>query len=195
MLDDFIAAHALAIEERTRQRLEGRVYPSLSPRELEYGVPLFLTQLAETLRLESTPAPFAAEAIGSAATRHGAELFEAGFTVSQVVHDYGDICQAITELAIERDAAITVEEFHTLNRCLDTAIAEAVTEYARIVERDRTVREIEHLGDAAHELRNMLNTATLAFQTLKRGDVAVNGSTGAVLGRSLIGMRDVVGCA
>ncbi len=59
MLDDFIAAHALAIEERTRQRLEGRVYPSLSPRELEYGVPLFLTQLAETLRLESTPAPFA----------------------------------------------------------------------------------------------------------------------------------------
>ena len=192
MLDDFIAAHALAIEERTRERLEGRVYPSLSPRELEYGVPLFLTQLAETLRLESTPAPFAAEAIGSAATRHGAELFDAGFTVSQVVHDYGDICQAITEIAIERDAAITVEEFHTLNRCLDTAIAEAVTEYARIVERDRTVRQIEHLGDAAHELRNMLNTATLAFQTLKRGDVAINGSTGAVLGRSLIGMRDVI---
>src|ERR1051325_8576347 len=96
MLDDFIAAHALAIEERTRQRLAGRVYPSLSPRELEYGVPLFLTQLAETLRLESTPAPFAAEAIGSAATRHGAELFDAGFTVSQVVHDYGDICQALT---------------------------------------------------------------------------------------------------
>lgn len=195
MLEDFIAAHANAIVERTRQRLQGRVYPSLSPKELEYGVPLFLSQLVETLRLESTPAPFAADAIGSAATRHGAELFEAGFNVSQVVHDYGDICQAITEIAIERHAAITVEEFHTLNRCLDTAIAEAVTEHARVVERERTVRQTEHLGHAAHELRNMLNTATLAFQTLKRGDVAINGSTGAILGRSLIGMREVVGGA
>jgi signal transduction histidine kinase len=195
MLQEFISANADAIVERTMQRLEGRVYPSLSTRELEHGVPLFLSQLIETLRLEATAAPFAADAIGSAAARHGAELFEAGFNVSQVVHDYGDICQAITEVAIERHAAITVEEFHTLNRCLDTAIAEAVTEHARILARERTVRETEHLGHAAHELRNELNTAILAFQTLKRGDVAINGSTGAILGRSLIEMRDVIGGA
>ena len=195
MLQDFISANATAIVDRTRQRLAGRIYPSLSTRELECGVPLFLSQLVETLRLESTPLPFATEAIGSTAARHGAELFEAGFNVSQVVHDYGDICQAVTEVAIERHAQITVEEFHTLNRCLDTAIAEAVTEHARIVERERTARETEHLGHAAHELRNMLNTAILAFQTLKRGDVAINGSTGAVLGRSLIAMRDVIGGA
>jgi signal transduction histidine kinase len=195
MLQDFISANANAIVERTRQRLEGRVYPALSTRELEHGVPLFLSQLIETLRLEATLAPYATDAIGSTAARHGAELFEAGFSVSQVVHDYGDICQSITEVAIERHAAITVEEFHTLNRCLDTAIAEAVTEHARIVEQERTVRETEHLGHAAHELRNVLNTAILAFQTLKRGDVAINGSTGAILGRSLISMRDLIGCA
>ena len=53
--------------------------------------------------------------------------------MSQVVHDYGDVCQAITELALERKAPITVKEFHTLNRCLDTAIAEAVTEHARVI--------------------------------------------------------------
>ena len=88
-----------------------------------------------------------------------------------------------------------MEEFHTLNRCLDTATAEAVTEHVRKLERERTVQETEHLGHAAHELRNVLNTAILAFQTLKRGDVAINGSTGAILGRSLISMRDVIGCA
>jgi hypothetical protein len=54
-------------------------------------------------------------------------LSAARFNVTQVVHDYGDICHAITEIAIEQHAPITVEEFHTLNRCLDTAIAEAVT--------------------------------------------------------------------
>ena len=49
--------------------------------------------------------------------------------MDQVVHDYGDLCQAVTELAFERNAGIAVGEFHTLNRLLDNAIAAAVTEY------------------------------------------------------------------
>jgi hypothetical protein len=36
---------------------------------------------------------------------------------SRVVHDYGDICQAITEVAVTQRHQITNEEFHTLNRC------------------------------------------------------------------------------
>jgi signal transduction histidine kinase len=159
---------------------------------LEHGVPLFLTQLAETLRLEATAVPFPAGAIGASAARHGAELLRSGFTVSQVVHDYGDICQTITAMAVEKVAAITVEEFQTLNRCLDTAIAEAVTEYARLDGEARSDEEIERLGHAAHELRDFLNTAVLAFHTLKRGAVAINGSTGAILGQSLMSLRQLV---
>jgi signal transduction histidine kinase len=112
--------------------------------------------------------------------------------VSQVVHDYGDICQTITALAIEQRAPIAVEEFHTLNRCLDTAIAEAVTEHARLTAEKRSADETERLGHAAHELRDTLNTAILAFHTLKRGAVAVNGSTGAILGQSLMSLREVI---
>ena len=40
----------------------------------------------------------------------------------------------MTELAGELDAHITVDEFHTLNRCLDDVTAEAVTEYGRLRE-------------------------------------------------------------
>jgi hypothetical protein len=58
--------------------------------------------------------------------------------VSQVVHDYGDICQTITALAVEQSASISVEEFQALNLCLDTAIAEAVTEYARVTAESRS---------------------------------------------------------
>ena len=112
--------------------------------------------------------------------------------MSQVVHDYGDICQAITELAIEQRAPISAEEFHTLNRCLDTAIAEAVTEHARMTAAKTSMDETERLGHAAHELRDILNTALLAFNALKRGTVAINGSTGAVLGRSLLRLGQVV---
>ena len=192
MLHEFVTANRHAIVERTTDRLLRRTSPPASSHEIDNGVPMFLTQLSETLRLEATGTPFAADAIGATAARHGAELRGLGFNVSQVVHDYGDICQAITELAIEQHTPITTEEFHTLNRCLDTAIAEAVTEHARITASKTSRAETERLGHAAHELRDVLNTALLAFNALKRGAVAINGSTGAVLGRSLLRLGHVV---
>ena len=163
MLHEFIAANRDAIISRTRDRVGSRPWPSVSTAELEYGVPLFLTQLSETLRLEETDAPFPSGDVGFSAAQHGAELLGLGFNVSQVVHDYGDICQAITDLAVEQQAPVTVEEFHILNRSLDTAIAEAVTEHARITAQTRSDEEIERLGQAAHELRDILNSALLAF--------------------------------
>src|SRR5688572_11719431 len=156
MLYEFITTHRDQIVDRTRQRVRGRPWPSTSNVEIEHGVPLFLTQLSETLRLEGTDAPFSSDAIGSTAARHGAELLGADFSVAQVVHDYGDICQAITEIAIEQRAPITVEEFHTLNRSLDTAIAEAVTEHNRLATLRRSKDEVERLGHTAHELRDLL---------------------------------------
>lgn len=111
---------------------------------------------------------------------------------SPVVHDYGDICQAITELAIEHNAPITTDEFKTLNGCLDTAIAEAVTEHARITAESRSTKEFARSGQVARETGDLLDTAILAFQALKRGTVAINGSTGAVLGRSLMDLRELV---
>jgi signal transduction histidine kinase len=91
-----------------------------------------------------------------------------------------------------QNAPITVEELHTLNRCLDTAIADAVTEHTRLTTLRRSEEEVERLGQAAHELRDLLNGALLAFHTLKRGAVAISGNTGAVLGRSLTGLRDII---
>lgn len=167
--------------------------------EEEHGIPIFLQQLTETLRAEQTArheTPSLPEEIGTRAGKHGSELLRNGATVDQVVHNYGDLCQALTELAQEKNAAISVEEFHTFNRCLDNAIAEAVTEYGR--ERDQQASEAgvetmnERLGSLAHELRNLLNTAMLAFQAIESGGVALTGATGAVLGRSLIGLRDLV---
>jgi hypothetical protein len=48
------------------------------------------------------------------------------------------------------------------------------------------------MGQVTHEIRNIVNTAILAFDMVKRGTVGVNGNTGAVLGRSLTGLRDLV---
>ena len=173
--------------------MRGRPWPSVSSREIEHGVPLFLTQLSETLRLEATATPFSSDAIGSTAARHGAELLARASTSSQVVHDYGDICQAITEIALEQNAPITrrrVPHIEPLPRHGDRRSGHG----AHAADGTETVgdEEVERLGQAAHELRDLLNTALLAFQTLKRGTVAINGSTGAVLGRSLTSLRDLI---
>jgi hypothetical protein len=69
--------------------------------------------------------------ITTSAAFHGRDLLIQGRSVSQVVHGYGDVCQSVTELAVERDATISAQDFRTLNRCLDDAIAGAVTEYGR----------------------------------------------------------------
>jgi len=111
--------------------------------------------------------------------------------VSQVVHDYGGLCQAITELAVDREASINAEEFQILNGCLDDAIAQAVTEFGRQRELAVSSQGVTSLGVLAHELRNQLNIAVIAFQVLWTGNVGTSGSTGAMLERSLKAMRDL----
>jgi signal transduction histidine kinase len=100
------------------------------------------------------------------------------------------VCQSVTELAMELNAPIAAEDFRMLNACLDDAIAVAVTQYAwegnQSATDVETARGTERLGFLAHELRNLLNTARLAFGVLKSGNVGVGGSTGAVLERSLV---------
>ena len=192
MLSEFIDRNRDAIISRASDQARSRPWSAAAPAGVAHHVPLFLTQLSDALRLKPTSVPFRADAIGAGGAHHGADLVRLGFTVSRVVHDYGDICQTITALAVEQGAPITVEEFHILNRCLDTAIAEAVTEHARVTAEARSAEELERLGHAAHELRDSLNTAILAFHALKGGAVAINGSTGAVLGRSLMNLREVI---
>ncbi len=116
--------------------------------------------------------------------------------MSQVMHDYGDVCQSITELAVETRAPISAEDFGMLHGCLDSAIAGAVTQYGRDRNQatldGQAVRENERLGFFTHELKNLLHTALLAFEVVKSGNVGVAGTTGTVLQRSLLGARDLI---
>jgi len=192
MLFEFIEANRAEVITRAQGLVSTRPWPAASTEELANGIPLFLTQLTAALRLEVAPPSPGEVAISSTATLHGGELLSQGFTISQVVHDYGDVCQSITGLAAELEAPISAEEFHVLNRCLDTAIAQSVTEFARLRDEATAHLEAERMGQLAHELRNKLHTAMLAFHVLKSGTVGVSGSTGAVLGRSLLALRDLV---
>ena len=193
MLYEFVHDNRDEIIRRCRAKVATRSIPPPSEAEIDHGVPLFLEQLVEALHL----GVMSTAAIGSSAGLHGHDLLLQGFTVSQVVHDYGDVCQSITELAMEMEVPISSEDFRALNACLDDAIARAVTQYGR--ERNQStidreaLRSDQQVGFFSHELRNLLNTGLLAFEVLKSGKVGIGGSTGQVLHRSLVGARDLIG--
>ena len=192
MLQEFITLYRDDIIRLCRAKVATRVIPPPSEAEINHGVPLFLDQLVEALRSGGTNNL----AIDTSAGQHGHDLLLKGFTISQVVHDYGDVCQTITELAVETNAPMSTADFHTLNRCLDNAIAGAVTMFMRESQQSRfqeaAERSDERVGFLVHELRNLVNTATVAFEVLKTGSVGASGNTGAVLNRSLAGLRDLI---
>jgi hypothetical protein len=206
----FLIDHRDQLIARCRDKVALRSPPGAQAHELAHGVSVFLDQLIKTLQVEATDHPMRSRRvsgpagggppvlseISESATLHGRELLREGFTVEEVVHDYGDLCQAISDLAFERAEAISIDEFRTLNRCLDNAIANAVTEFA--YQRDSVVAERqamalnERLGYFAHELRNQLGTATLALSVIKQGGVGIAGATGAVLDRALINLGTLI---
>jgi signal transduction histidine kinase len=199
----FLANNRAELIARCRAKVARRPQHAAREQQLAGGIPLFLSQLTRTLRAEeegelgesmrisgaSGGDSTALSEMGVSAVAHGKELLDLGYTVDQVVHDYGDLCQAITDLAFERDAPFTVDEFRTLNRCLDNAIADAVTEFS--IQRDEADVN-ERLGVLAHELRNHVQTATMAFAALESGKIAIGGSTGGVLKRSLASLSTLL---
>jgi hypothetical protein len=203
MLHEFLTSNHSELVGRCRKKAMARFVPSAAVTPIaaiarvDHGVPLFLRQLVETLRFEdsmgaregggdqTSPAP---TDIGRAAALHGDELLRLGFSVEQVVHGYGDVCQSVTELAVEQKALISNEEFRTLNRCLDNAIADAVTSYGRVRQASSN-SEVETLQARlklfSQEHRRLVDIATQAFAAISSGNIGFTGATGTLLTHTL----------
>lgn len=176
-LQDFITGHREDLIDRCKVKAAGRQELGEVPPPTDHGVPLFLDQL----RQELVDGPSKTDAIRAGASLHGQELLLRSFNISQVVHGYGDICQSVTDLAVELNAPIGTDDFRTLNRCLDDAIAGAVTAYSQ--------QEAHTRHGESNTLRGLVNTAITALDVLLAGSVGVGGSTGRVLVRSLHAIR------
>jgi len=199
----FLLNNRTELIDRCKGKVALRSRHSASDAQLAQGVPLFLDQLTRTLRAEekgeddeslrisgaSGGDTEALSEMGVSAAAHGKVLLELGFSVQQVVHAYGDLCQAITDLAVERDAPFSVDAFRTLNRCLDNAIADAVAGFGEqrdvAISLQSSVDENQRLGFLVHEMRNYLQTATMAYSALESGNLTIRGSTSGLLKRSL----------
>jgi signal transduction histidine kinase len=211
MMHNFLANNAAALVQRCVEKVAKRPRRHATKTQLRNGIPMFLNQLIRTLEAEQEYGAGAGDSIsgisggdsgatvsemGVSAAAHGTALLALGYTVDQVVHDYGDLCQAITDLAVERDAPFSIDEFRTLNRCLDNAIADAVTEFSFqrevSIARQQSADLNERIGFLMHELRNSLSVASMAVSALEAGSLPITGATGAILKRNHDSMKRLI---
>lgn len=131
--------------------------------------------------VELQDAPSRTEAINEVVMPGGDELISQMSTVSQVTQPYRGIGRSVVEVALELGVPISVEDFEMLDRCVDAAIAHAVTQHVgrHKIGSDRAVNELQDLTD----------TAISAFGVLQTGTVGVMGKTGTLVLRSLMDIR------
>ena len=200
MLYDFLVLNQQELIYRCRKKVEQRLAPLKISANVSHGAPLLIEQITSILHrdqpknrtipnsLQAAKLPIQNE-IGRTAALHGIELLHAGYTVDQVVHDYGDVCQSVTELASEQKVSISSEEFRTLNLCLDIAIADAVTSFGKIRESNigAQSRAAEpNLNGFSDESRRLVEIAIRSFSAIKSGTIGVTGATASLHMQTLI---------
>jgi hypothetical protein len=189
MLHQFLGENVPELVERCRVKAALRRGPGAIPSGLQHGIPIFLAQLAEMLDASGG----GEAAIAASARKHGGEMRAHDFTIDEVVHDYGDLCQSITEMAFEKGVGISAREFGILNIRLDNAIAEAVGEFARDRALPGNLAAHQRVSQLAHEVRDLLNTSILAVSAIRAGTtLGLGGATAAALDRSLTQARKAV---
>lgn len=185
----FIIANRQRIENRARKLLRALPVPRTSAREVDDGIPIVIDQLLDALQRGDRASE---EEIEKVAAEYGRRLFARGFTVGELVHVYGTLCESVTKVGEELNARFSNGEFEMLNRVLDVAIAGAVTGHQQQRTDANADEEVLHLGSLAHELRNTLTSAAMSFSVIKKGIVGTEGRTSAALERSLRRMSDLL---
>jgi signal transduction histidine kinase len=123
------------------------------------------------------------------------EYLRLGFAITEAVQSYNILYQAITDSADELGFTISVEDQSQLKVSLDIAIAEVVAEFEREKSLSQGAKETERLGFLAHELRNSLQSASIALELVESGAVGLQSKTGGLLRSSLQRMAELVDTA
>ena len=196
MLHDFMTRERSSILSVAKQKANETQGSRKRSDAVEEGWGIFYDELIGLLSRDQ-PFEFHAEkGLHTAeAQKQGKEYLRLGYTVSEVVHSYGVLCQAVTALAGKLNIEITPREFQQLNLSLDTVIAEAVTEFEKDRRTNFDTAEVKRLGFLAHELRNYLQSAMIALETIQSGSVGVQSLTGGVLQGSLEKMTELIDTA
>src|SRR2546421_4643623 len=163
MLHEFMTARRDEILGRCLADLRNQ-YPNYTDEDLIGELPSFFDQVIVALRNDVVVAPAdpPTPISESVVVQHTARRKNQGFDQSRLVRDLGLICDKVSEVGSLHGKTFAARDVQILNRCLDDAIAKAVSsfsEQAEIARSNEYSERREHLASVAHEIRNALGNA------------------------------------
>ena len=179
---------------RWKATVRGTLAPETMPAvELVDHLPLFLREVIIALREDRGLSPTYRPQTDASRTAadHGEQRLRLGFSLDSVVREYGVLRDAI--VATVRDAGVDVSfrELQIIFDAIIDGIAHAVSEYCRQRDAELFRQHNEHVAFMAHELRNPLGSARMAFSLLKRaGHIPADVRAAAALDRGLQRMQE-----
>lgn len=193
-LHEVLSSRRDAVLRRWKDLVRGTLAPESMPQtELIDHLPQFVDEIVVALREEAAPSSTNPVAQTMIAAGHGAQRLRLGFSLDSVVREYGSLREAIVEIGRAGGAEITYRELQVLFDCIISGIAHAVTEYTRQRDAELLRHANEHFAFIAHELRNPLSAATMAFEQLKRkGQLPAEGRAVGALERALVRTNDLI---
>jgi signal transduction histidine kinase len=192
-LRDFIAQHRDEVRELCLRKAQAE-QPGRADADVDGDLSIVVDEIVRALGHEqglpeTSPLPGKSET----AARHGRRRQELGDTIEIITCDFGAISDAVGELAAREGLCFAAREYQVFSRCLDTAIGTAIEQYWNEARAKMEQATAERVGLLAHELRNALASARMAFSVLKRGDRDIDSRTGDILARGLARLDGLIG--
>jgi signal transduction histidine kinase len=187
-LHELLAAKRDDIMLRWKAQVQGTLVAESMPTfELVDHLPEFLEEIRAALRADAgltSVGPTPEES--SAAAGHGEQRLRLGFSLDSVVREYGALRTAIVATVIDAGGEVTFRELQVVFDSIITGIAHAVSEYSHQRDAELLRHANEHFAFIAHELRNPLGSAQMAFLLLKKkGQIAAEGRAVGALEQGL----------
>lgn len=187
-LHDVLSRKSAEIIQRWKTDIRGSLTPESMPSsELVDHIPQFLREIKVALRENAgLPTEGPTPEQSSTAAGHGEQRLRLGFSLDAVVREYGSLRTSIFAVAADTGEAITFQETQIVFDCIVEGIANAVTEYALQRDAESLRNANEHFAFIAHELRNPLSAALLAYHQIRNAKFDPSEErTFASLGRGL----------
>ena len=127
-----------------------------------------------------------------AAAQFGSDHYKRGIPIATVARHVGSISDSIGELANKYRCHFGPREYQILNRCLDALIAAAVDQFWSDARAELEHSTTERFSLIAHELRNGVATAKMAFTMIQSGQTGTCGHTAEALHRALARLDQLI---
>jgi signal transduction histidine kinase len=192
MLQEFLKRERNTILQRAKQKAKSARWGRLASGAVDNGWEIFYDELAAICdSCYVTPG----EPGAAVAPLNRSESQKLGFAITEAVEAYNIIYQSIVESARDTSYQIEEDDLKNLSLSLDRAIAHAVSQFEDDQEDAQHDREGKILGFLAHELRNSLQSATIALEMVESGAVGLDGHTGKLIHSSLARMAELIDSA